>query len=186
MSELSSLFVKIKITKKQFENFLTSSPQKPELNNNWTEWWNSRDMYHKTNLSTESLYAYDENDNKSIIEGWLQAEQAFAFSDYDQAAEEWRFGIIFFSENYSEMLPMLSFVLSMEKYATESKDNLAIVYPFYWGDSQVLAYINFEGEKALLNSKIQTIADVDPEILNSVAEYLTKKSDEFLENTKID
>lgn len=185
MSELSSLFLKVKITKEQLENFLISSPKTPELNDNWMVWWNSRDMHSKTSLGPESLIAYNYADNKGILEGWLQFKEACAFSDYDQTTEEWRIGIIFFSENFSEMLPMFAFITSIENYITESKDNLAIVYPFFWGDSNVSAYLNFEGGKALFNSKIQTTTDVDPEILNSVTEYLTKKLDELLDNTEI-
>lgn len=186
MSELSSLFVKVKITKNQFENFLSSSPQKPELNNNWLAWWESRNMYSKMDLTTEWLRAYNDANNKSALDGWLDAQQAFAFSDYDEASEEWRLGIIFFSENYLEMLPMFAFVISLEKYISESTDNLAIVYPFFWGDSHVSAYINFEEGIASFNNKIQTTADVNPEILNSVTAYLSKKWDELLENTEID
>lgn len=185
MSELSSLFLRVKITKEQLENFLNSSPKTPELNDNWLNWWDSRNMYSKTSLNPESLIAYNKTNNKSIINGWLQYKEASAFSDYNQTTEEWRMGIIFFSESFSEMLPMFAFITSMENYITENKDNLAIVYPFFWGDSDVSAYLNFKEGKALFNSKIQTTTDVDPEILNSVTEYLTKKLDELLDNTEI-
>lgn len=186
MSELSSLFCKVKITKSQLEKFLNASPEKPELNGNWLKWWDSRQMYSKMALTAELLRSYHDDSNQEILNGWMEYKQAMAFSDYDETAEEWHWGMMFFSENYLEMLPMFAFIISLEKYVSESAENMAIVFPFFWGDNGVHVYINFEEGKAILSPTVQTTYDVNPEILNYTKEYLNKKWDELAKDIELD
>ncbi|SHL82626.1 hypothetical protein [Flavobacterium chilense] len=186
MSELSTLFCKVKITKPQLEKFLSSAPEEPELNNNWLEWWDSRQMHSKMDLTKEHLCTYNDTNNQAILDGWLEYEQAFGFSDYDETTEEWKWGMLFFSENYLEMLPMFAFIIGMEKYISESNENIAIVYPFFWGDNEVQAYIHFEKNKAFLSSNVQTTADINPDLLNTITEYLNKKWQDLSKNLEND
>jgi hypothetical protein len=186
MSELSSLYCKVKITKTQLENFLSSAPEAPELNNNWLEWWDSRKMYSKMELTAELLRGYNETSNREILDGWLEYKQAMAFSDYDEATEEWNWGMLFFSENFVEMLPMFAFIISMEKYVTESTQNTAIVFPFFWGDPDVSAFLYFEEGKAILSSSVHTTAHVKPDVLTQITEFLNKKWDELSQSIEMD
>ena len=186
MSELSSLYCKVKIKKSQLEEFLKSPLEKPQLNKNWLDWWDSRRMYSKMELTSELLRAYNDNTNKEVIDGWIEYKQAMAFSDYDETTEEWHWGMMFFSENYTEMLPMFAFIISLEKYVTESPENMAIVFPFFWGDNDVSAYIYFENGKALLSPKVQSTADVNPDLMNKTTEYLNKKWDDLSKEMDLD
>ena len=95
MSELSSLFCKVKITKSQLEIFLNSAPEKPTLNDNWQKWWDSREMYSKMDLTPEYLHAYNDNTNQEVLKGWMEYKQAMAFSDCDEAKEEWQWECCF-------------------------------------------------------------------------------------------
>ncbi|MEN2402123.1 hypothetical protein GKZ90_0020200 [Flavobacterium sp. MC2016-06] len=186
MSELSSLYCKVKITKSQLENFLSTSPEKPELNNNWLDWWESREMYSKMDLTIELLRSYTNDNNQDILKDWQEYKESLAFSDYDETAEEWHWGMIFFSENYIEMLPMFAFIISMENYLSESSENIAVVFPFFWGDSNVHAFITFEDNKAILSTKIRTTDDVNPALLDKAKEYLNKKWDDLSKDMEVD
>ena|SRR6218665_3909131 len=186
MSELSSLYCKVKITKSQLEKFLSSSPEKPELNDNWLKWWDSRQMYSKMAMTSKLLYSYENDKNEGIINEWINDKEAMAFSDYNETTEEWHWGMMFFSENYLEMLPMFVFIISLEKYVSESAQNMAIVFPFFWGDNGVHVYIHFEEGKAILSPTVQTTYDVNPEIFNYTKEYLNKKWNDLTNEMELD
>ncbi|MHC0446778.1 hypothetical protein ACWA1F_15310 [Flavobacterium sp. 3-218] len=186
MSELSSLYCKVKISKSNLEKFLSNPVETPELNKNWLEWWDSLKMYSKMDLTSELLRPYNDENNQEVINSWLKYDQAMAFSDYDEATEEWHWGMLFFSENFVEMLPMFSFIISMEKYITESAENRAIVFPFFWGDQDVSAYIYFENGKAILSSTVQNTSDVNSKIMQQTTDYLNKKWDQYFKEMNLD
>ncbi|GIQ61284.1 hypothetical protein Flavo103_44190 [Flavobacterium collinsii] len=186
MSEQSSLYCKVKITKPRLETFLNSASEKLVLDGNWLEWWENRTMYSKMTPTAKELYAYNDLTNYAIFKEWYEAEQTFAFSDYDETTQQWHLGILLFSENYLEMLPMLAFIKSMEAYVTESIDNFAIVYPFFWGDTNVDVFIKFKDGKALLDSKVQSTDDIDTVLLETTSGYLNNKWSELSANMEID
>lgn len=186
MSELSSLYCKIKITKPQLEKFLSSPLEEPELNKNWLDWWDSRKMYSKMELTQEMLRNYSDNSNREVIDSWIDYPEAMAFSDYDEAAEEWHWGMMFFSENFVEMMPMFAFIISMEKYVSESAENQAIVFPFFWGDDGVNAYIYFENGKAILSPKVQILKDIDSNFVEETKAFLDKKWEEMSKDMELD
>ncbi|MBZ4037275.1 hypothetical protein K6T82_21120 [Flavobacterium sp. 17A] len=186
MSELSSLYCKVKISKNQLEKFLNSHPEKPELNQNWLNWWDSRNMYSKMELTPELLRSYNDKTNKEIIDGWIKYPQAMAFSDYDEATEEWNWGMLFFSENFVEMLPMFAFIISLENYINESLENQAIVFPFFWGDNVVDAYLYFENGKAILSPKVQILEDIESNFEEQSKAYLNQKWEEMAKDMDLD
>lgn len=181
MSEPNSLFVKVHITKDNFDKFLKSKPTTPKLNNDWIEWWNSRKMYGKTELQEKDLYCYEDLTNESIINDWINIKETLSFSDYDVENEIWHFGIILFSENYGNMIPGLAFIKSVSEFKTECEEDFAIVYNFFWGEDDVCAYINYQNKEGLFDSKIQNKSDINLETMKYTEEYLDKK---FKELTK--
>lgn len=186
MSELSTLYCKIKITKAQLEEFLNSPLEEPALNQNWLEFWDSRKMYSKSVLTQEHLRTYNDDYNKEVIDGWMDYPEAMAFSDYDETTEEWNWGMMFFSENYVEMIPMFAFIISLEKYVTESPENYAVVFPFFWGDDGVNAYIYFENGKAVLSPKVQVLKDINLEFVEQTNEFLNKKWEQLAKEMDLD
>ncbi|MBE8727267.1 hypothetical protein [Flavobacterium hungaricum] len=186
MSELSSLYCKVKITKTQLEKFLNSPLEEPELNQNWLDFWESRKMYSKSVLTKELLRTYNDHNNQEVINGWIDYPEAMAFSDYDETTEEWHWGMMFFSENYVEMIPMFAFIISLEKYVIESTENYAVVFPFFWGDDGVNAYIYFENGKAILSPKVQVLKDIDSKFVEQTKDFLNKKWDQLAEEMDLD
>lgn len=47
MSEFSSLYVKVSIFKAKLEQFFQQKPMPKSLNDNWSAWWDNREMYDK-------------------------------------------------------------------------------------------------------------------------------------------
>lgn len=181
MSELSSLFVRVKIKKNKFDEFLQSTPNQPLLDENWTEWWNTRKMYGKIELTQAEMYGLDEPTNQSIIGSWKREQQSGTFSNYNTENEIWHFGIIFFAENYMEMIPGLAFIKSIAEYIEDDTENFAIVFDYFWGGNCVNAYISFKDYYGYLDHKVENQSDVNSENLKYVKTYLDKKAQEFSE-----
>ncbi|MDO5510013.1 MAG: hypothetical protein Q4F57_04905 [Weeksellaceae bacterium] len=184
MSEPNSLFAKIHITKENFDNFLKASPTTPKLDENWLQWWDSREMHDSAQLEEKNLIAYPESTNEAIIEWWKGDRYSFTFSDYDLENEIWNFGIYMFSENYYEMIPGLAFLKSMAELKTKNEEDFAIVYNFHWIGDDVSAFILYKNIEALIDIKVQSTEDIDPKFIGYANEYLEKKMKQFVEGVE--
>jgi hypothetical protein len=178
MSEPNSLFAKIHISKENYDAFLKSNPQSSTLDKNWLDWWESKEMYGKMELTQTYIYCYEDPTNEAIVNGWLNAKQSFTFSDYDAINEIWHFGIILFSENYLEMIPMLVFFKSLAPYI-KNDDSFVVVYNFFWGGNEVNAYLTYKEKEGWLDKTVQTKLDIDAKQLEYANEYLAKKLEGF-------
>ncbi|SHN16191.1 hypothetical protein SAMN05216311_10649 [Chitinophaga sp. CF418] len=58
MSEPRSLYLKIKTKKENLERFFQDQPVTPEIDQNWTSWWDSRKMHSKSPLTRVPVYAW--------------------------------------------------------------------------------------------------------------------------------
>lgn len=179
MAEPCSFYMKITIKNDDFQRLMKAEPTQPSLNDNWRLWWDSRRMYGKTELTNNELRAYNNASNQDLIDGWLKAEGAYAYSEYNEKSETWNFGIIEFGENYLEIIPQLAFALSIIEYKTFSPDDFAIVYPYFWGDSGVMAYIRYEQDRAILLPDIHELNQVPETHVGVASDFLGKKWQEF-------
>lgn len=84
------------------------------------------------------------------------------------------------------MIPMFAYIISLEKYVIESTENQAIVFPFFWGDDAVHAYIYFEDGKAILSPKAQTLKDLEPKFVEQTKDFLNKKWDQMAKEMDLD
>ncbi len=183
MSEPSSLFVKIKIRKERLHHFLTSKPTNSQLNENWLEWWDSKQMYGKKELTQTDLRCYDFATNEAIVADFVNDPRSYSFSDYDEQSETWYFGIMLFTENYYEMIPGLALIHNVSKFKEFDSTDFAIIYNFIWEDDMINALMVFDEDQAILDAKINTKADLNPEILILSNAYLENKWEEFEDNT---
>jgi len=173
MSEPCSFFLRASIEKAQYLKFMQAKPSQPLVNDNWLEWWNSREMCNKSELN-QTIKAWDSASNQDIVNGWLAAKNTLAFSEFDEAKNTWAFGIIMCSENYSEILPLLVFCESISPYKLCASHDFAIIYPYLWGDDHVMAYMTFAQEGALL-SRAKSVTDIAKNHLETAASQLGEK-----------
>lgn len=180
MSEPSSLFARIHLSKENLASFLAAPPKAPVLNDNWINWWNSRRMYSPSPLGENDVFAYQATSNKQILDFWVEDPGSGTIYEYDESTQVLDLGILMFSENFSEMIPMLAFILSLEDYKDDNKDDFAIVYPYFWGDTDVQVFITFDGNKGILDTTLETTKEVDAEKVEYAGDYLNRKaSDAF-------
>ena len=179
MSELNSLFVKVKIKKNNLDDFFKSKPNEPKIDTNWTEWWNSREMSGKSELSQDQMHCYEQPNNQSIVESWVNDKRSGGFSEYDQENEIWNFGIVFFGNNYFEIIPGLVFIKSITDYIEDDVDNFAIVFDFFWNGDEVSTYTDFKDNKGYFKPEVQIKSDINSEHIKYSETYLAKKTQEF-------
>ena len=136
-------------------------------------------MYGKSELSEDKMYSYAKPDNQSIIESWISDKQSGRFSEYDEETNIWNFGIVFFGENYYEMIPGFEFIKSISNYIEDDGDNFAIIFDFFWGGNTVNAYLSFKDGNACFETNVKEKSDIDSKNLKYVETYLDKKVKEF-------
>lgn len=178
MSELSSLFLKVSIEKDQLNAFLQAPPEAPQLQQDWISWWESRKMYGKQDLTENQLRSYAEKNNQAIVDMFINYPSSITSSDYDEATETWYFSIVFFSENFFEMLPGIAFMKSIVPFKKNDPTDFGIIYNFFWGDSDISALVDFVDGKALLSDAISK-TQLDPQKLELANNYLNKKVEQL-------
>ncbi|WP_104385419.1 hypothetical protein [Sphingobacterium sp. HMA12] len=145
--ELDSLYIKIQIEKARLNEFFAAQPISPNYDDNWSQWWESRQMYSKTAL--EIIPGYSQARNREVFDNLLKDRFYGAKEHYDEEKQHWTFAALNFSENYHEILPMLALLKQLEGYAL---DGFALIFDWMWGGDTVMAYVDFKEGYALLET----------------------------------
>lgn len=162
MSMLNSLYVRIKIKKDNLERFLQDKPVEATVAQDWTAWWDSRDMYGKNHLS--KIYFYEKNTNRDVLATTTNEFRIGKEEQMEEGAEEWIFCVVFFSENYEESLAMLTWLRSIAPYMDPDGEGVALIYDFFWGSGAVMAHLVFTGQEVSFRLT-KDIAELDPALL---------------------
>jgi hypothetical protein len=179
MSQPNSLFAKIKISKEQFVAFLKAAPEQPAFDNDWSDWWNSRQMQSPKPLSESDLAIYNKKDNEAII-NWLEGDlESMTFSQHGNGY--WHFGVLMFGETYRDMLPAIAFLKSVASFKDDSSGDFATIYDYYWGGNAVPVYIEYHNGKGILKQKVKSKSAMPVENLKYANQFLLLKWNEFRE-----
>ncbi|MBD1420956.1 hypothetical protein [Sphingobacterium chuzhouense] len=179
MSEPNSLYVKIKITKEKLQQFFQDKPRTQTIDENWLTWWDSREMYSKQPL--ENIPVYRMFSNRHILDELIKDRDFACSEQYDPISQNWIFVSVFFSENYTEILPMLAFLKNLANYQHNDGGGLAMIYDFLWGEGSIMAYLEFSGQQATLKP-YTNITALEPTILYTANQALEKAVDSFNKN----
>lgn len=143
--ELDTLYISIQIEKEKLHAFFAAEPIQAIIDENWRQWWDSRQMYHKITL--ETIPSYSKRRIRDVLDDVLKTNAYGATEHYDDEHQHWTFTALHFSENYQEILPMLALFKQLGTY-TES--GFALIFDWMWGGDTVMAYIDFKEGKASL------------------------------------
>jgi hypothetical protein len=146
MSELRSLFVKLKIKKENLERFLEAEITTPEVDGDWTAWWDSREMYSKAPL--KEIPTESEDTNGEVFESYIDTDETLSLEKHEEGVYYFASGM--FGENYYEILPMLAVLKSAALYMEAGDEGEAFVYDYFWGGKNVLAHLVLKPGKAVL------------------------------------
>lgn len=167
MSELSSLFVKLKIKKENLDRFFAAPLTTPAVDKDWTSWWDSREMYSKAPL--EKIPTGFQPTNGAVFQSLLDDKQTM--SEEKREAGMYYFVSVFFSENYYEILPMLAILKSIAGYMEEGDEGVAFIYDFFWGGQGVLAHMEITAGKAVLKETKHT-SEINKALLTEANERI--------------
>ena len=160
MSEQCSLYIKVRISKENLEGFLRARPIASTLNSNWLDWWDSRQMYSKTEL--KNIPAYHVPSNGDILQDILEDNHIIAKQAYQDG--HWYLLGLQFSENYSEILPMLSWIKDLAAHTDNDDTGKAFIFDYLWGDKTVMAYIQISEKQGRL-TRFNRTTEIDQETL---------------------
>ena len=162
MSEPRSLYLKIKTNKDNLHRFFQDKPLTPEIDENWTAWWDSRKMHSKSPLTKVPVYAWIKT-NRGLVDSYLSDPQT-GTQERGRDGEEWELAIALFSQNYTEILPMLAWLNSLAGYMEAGDEGVAIIYDYFWGSGSVMMHMEFTGQQAafLLTNKT---SEIDQQIM---------------------
>ncbi len=85
MSEPNSLYINVKIKQEDLQQFFAAKPVTTNVDNDWQQWWESREMYSKSKLTNVPVYT--EEDNRKIIDALLNDKYLGATEQYDAATQ---------------------------------------------------------------------------------------------------
>lgn len=146
MSELRSLYVSIKTRKENLERFFQASPVKPGVDQDWTSWWDSREMYSKSAL--DEIPFFEAATNRETLQAYKDNPQTAGAETWDEAAGTWTFDVLFLGENYYEIMPVLAWLKNIAPFLEPGDEGVAIIYDYFWGDKDVMAHIEFKDQQA--------------------------------------
>jgi hypothetical protein len=161
MSELSSLYVRLKIKKENLERFFQEKPMAIEVDQDWTSWWDSRKMYSPSPLT--EIPVYSSATNRAVLDALIKDPQTAGQEKQEEEEGIWSFSVVFFSENYFESLPMLAWLKSIAHYMDPGDEGVALIYDFFWGSRSVMAHLVFSEQKALF-AHTKSTTKIEPAI----------------------
>lgn len=182
MSAPHSLYVNLEIKKEKLEEFLREKPRPLLIDDNIMNWWKSRKMYSPRDITTipqKDLY-YQDSTNDELIKSLLSNQRMVAHQHYNDDEQKWVFLVLQLSENYIEILPMISLLKQLATYQNKKEKGIAIIYDFLWEDKNVMATLHLSDSQATL-SQVSEIAAIDAEIVAKANKSLEQVLDEFNE-----
>ncbi|MFD1772216.1 hypothetical protein ACFSBF_20830 [Sphingobacterium suaedae] len=171
MSEYNTLYVSVQIAADSLQRFFQERPNLHSLSGPWLEWWQTREMYGKRDL--DRIPAYNTPTRRAVFDQLLNDPRNGCLERYDSTRAQWIFAVLFFSENYTEIIPMLALLHDLAAYQATSDTGLAILYDFYWDNRTVMAYLSFYDQQAVLQP-YQLLLEVDPAVLAPIERDLTR------------
>ncbi|MCF6404874.1 hypothetical protein L3C95_18385 [Chitinophaga filiformis] len=174
MSQLNSLYVRLKISKDNLERFFQAKPIEAAVDQDWTAWWDSRDMYSKEPLS--KIYFYEKDTNRDILQITPNDARIGKDEQMEEGDEYWTFCVVFFSENYTESLAMFTWLRSIAPYMEADGEGVALLYDFFWGSGVVMAHLAFKGQEVSFKLTADTSA-LDPALLETANNTLSTAFD---------
>lgn len=136
MSEPSSLYMRVSLTEKNFENFKNSLPVLPNFYNDWLPWLSSKKYYGNITDDEIQKMTHQPDDVKSVGDYVSFLTQDIyagpSQSLYDAASNTWTLCIAGLSENYKEFISVLSILRGVEKYKDLPGEDFILIYPYFW------------------------------------------------------
>jgi hypothetical protein len=164
MSEPYSLYVNITIKKERLEQFFKDKPAQTAVDPDWIAWWESRKKYGSDPLTEIGVYTNETN--RSIADAFLGVRDMMCMEDLSQPGV-WEYSSLFFSENYRDLLPALSWLSSIAAYMDSEEEGVALIYNYFWdakNEKSVMAHLVFKDQRASIQLTSHS-SEIEPALL---------------------
>jgi len=172
MSELRSLFIRLKVKKETLDRFFEDKLTRLPVDEQWLSWWDSREMYGKSELKEIPVYHSSEK-NRDVVDALLRSPEAGCHEEWDADAGTWTFSSLLFSENYEDQLPMLGWFTSIAPYLGAGEQGELLLYDFFWGSDDVMAHIVLDGTQSAIKTTTSTFK-IDKKMLTEADNTMQK------------
>ena len=146
MSEPASLYVRVAISRRAFEQFLTSPAAKPSDFDDWGAWLRARG--YSSWVEPGQIDAQAVHSTAGMQLSSLYGASG-ARSGYDPATERWQLVVLDFSENVYEYAATLALLRGLAVFKDRPEPGFALIFGYFW-DHYVAAHLRIGcGQTAL-------------------------------------
>lgn len=147
MSEPASLYARFTLSHEQYEAFMNSAPARPAAFGDWQSWFDRRAIAGE-GLADEARLLADRGGATvaDVIKAWR--EDAWTGTppvEYDELRRTLRIAMLQASENYVEMLHLLTPLRGAAAFCDPGADDFIVIFDFLWGGGEVDAYLRLDG-----------------------------------------
>ena len=162
MSEPNSLYLRVRLSREAYQRYLESPSADARDFSDWMDWLGKVKMSGGP-MTPEKIEAIGASSSKRMtakdIQAWTTDNWAIAKSEYDDATETWRFGILQFSENYYEFLEYLPVLRAVDRFKDRAGVDFLLVHNFLWFPDYYIVCFEFaEGKSVIAGSPGQGVA----------------------------
>jgi hypothetical protein len=119
MSEPDSLYLRVRLSREAYQRYLESVCADARDFSDWMDWVGKAKMY-GDGITENDIREIGERSSKrktgEEINAWAMDAWNMGKSDYDEATETWRFGMLQFSENYYDFLEHLPLFRAVDRF----------------------------------------------------------------------
>lgn len=156
MSEPDSLYLRVRLSKTAYEQYLASPAANAGAFSDWMEWLSRAEMYGPPFTPEKIDQIGRRAGTRSVaqeIDAWTANTWAMAKSIYDEATETWRFGVLQFSENYQEYIALLPPFRAVCRFKDRPGADFMLLYSHFWDPGCYTALFEFsEGASVIAGS----------------------------------
>lgn len=134
MSEPSSFFMKVTITKEAKEKYLRYKLRDIQPYTDWLDWLSNKRYYGTITEEDLNPAYYGSGTIESYIDQWVGFPRTFGFNEYDEERQVWTVSLYEFSENFIEYINFVSVFRHLQNYIEESSSGFVLVHSYIWGD----------------------------------------------------
>lgn len=142
MSEPASLYARFTLSHEQYEAFMNSTPARPASFDDWQAWFDRRSMAGDGRVGADMLADLDAATVADVIKAWREDPWTGTPPiEYDELRRTLRIAMLQASENYIEMLRLLTPLRGAAAFNDATADDFVLIFDYLWGDSEISAYL---------------------------------------------
>lgn len=179
MSEPASLYARFTLSHEQYEAFMNSTPARPASFGDWQSWFDRHSLAGDGRVPEAILGDLDAGRVAEVIKAWREDDWTGTPPvEYDELKRTLRIAMLQASENFHEMLRLLTPLRGAGGYNDPAADDFVVIFDFLWGGSQISAYLRLrDGVSHFVEECPPAHLDEASGYLHEALAYLSSRAD---------